>query len=29
MLFAEHADDRYSPKVNTTPRRQRRSKYSF
>jgi hypothetical protein len=29
MLFAELADDRYSPKVNTTARRQRRGKYSF
>jgi hypothetical protein len=27
ILFAELADDRYSSKVNTTPRRRRRSRY--
>jgi hypothetical protein len=27
LLFAEQADDRYSPKVNTTPRHRRRRKY--
>jgi len=27
ILFAELADDRYSPKVNTMPRRRRRAWY--
>jgi hypothetical protein len=27
ILFAEVADDRYAPKVQTAPRRRRRSRY--
>ncbi len=29
ILFAELADDRYSPKVNTTQRQRRRGRYYY